>query len=155
MSGAAENSRPCFYFIDGGYGKKRTAAVTQCSDFFRNDAFAHHCGVELLEAGDGGAKAQLRIRPEHYNGVGIVHGAAVFALADAAFAAASNSHDHVAVAININISYLKAVKDGVLTADAREVNRDGRIGSYTITVRDEAGDVVSVFEGLAYRKLNK
>lgn len=129
--------------------------MDQCSEFFEKDAFARYCGVELLEAGDGAARAQLRIRPEHYNGVGIVHGAAVFTLADAVFAAASNSHDHVAVAINISISYLRAAKEGVLTAEAREINRDGKIGNYHITVTDEAGQVVAVFEGLAYRKLNR
>ena len=124
-------------------------------EFIDNDAFAKHCGVELISAGDGSAKAQLRIGPEHLNAVGIAHGAAIFTLADTVFAAASNSYDHVAVAININISYLKAAREGVLTAEAKETNRDGRIGNYTITVTDEAGQIISVFEGLAYRKRNK
>ena len=127
--------------------------MDKCREFFEKDAFAKLCGVELLEAGDGRARARLAIRSDHLNSVGIVHGAAVFTLADTVFAAASNSHDHVAVAININISYLKAVEGGIIFAQAEEVNREGRIGSYAITVTNEQEQTVAVFEGLAYRKL--
>ena len=122
------------------------------TEFFDRDAFANHCGVELIEAGDGRAQGWLAIGPEHLNSVGIVHGAAIFTLADAVFAAAANSHDHVAVAININISYLKAAEGGVLFARAEEINREGKIGSYTITVTNEQEQTVAVFEGLVYRK---
>lgn len=116
------------------------------------DAFAAYCGVEIVEIGDGTAKGRLSLKPHHLNGVGIVHGAAIFTLADAVFAAASNSHGHEAVAININISYLKASESGVLFAEAVENNARGRIGSYTITISDETGQTVGLFEGLAFRK---
>jgi acyl-CoA thioesterase len=132
---------------------KEGAAMDQCREFFKKDAFAGHCGVELIEAGDGRASARLVIRPEHLNSVGIVHGAAIFTLADTVFAAASNSHDHVAVAININISYLKAAKEGILTARAEEINRDGKIGSYTITVTNQQEETVAIFQGMVYRKI--
>ncbi len=122
-------------------------------EIFQKDAFARLCGVELLDAGEGKARGRLVIRPEHLNAVGILHGAAVFTLADAVFAAASNSRDHVAVAININISYLKAVQEGVIYAQAEERNPEGRIGSYLITVSDEQGQTIAVFEGLVYRKI--
>jgi len=129
--------------------------MDKCREFFEKDAFAKLCGVEFIEAGDGRARAKLEIHPQHLNSVGIVHGAAVFALADAVFAAASNSHDHVAVAININISYLRAVERGVIYARAEEINRDGKIGSYSITVTNEEDQTVAVFEGLVYRKIKK
>lgn len=116
------------------------------------DAFAKHCGVEILDVGDGTAKGRLTLKSHHLNGVGIVHGAAVFVLADAVFAAASNSHDYVAVAININISYLKSTESGTLFAEAVENNPRGRVGSYTLKVTDEANQTVAIFEGLVYRK---
>ena len=125
--------------------------MAKAEAFFEKDSFANHCGVELIDAGEGKARAKMEIAEHHKNSVGLVHGAAIFTLADAVFAAASNSHDHVAVAININISYLKGVEGKTLWAEASEVNRQGRIGGYSITVTDEAG-VVAVFEGLAYRK---
>jgi acyl-CoA thioesterase len=124
-------------------------------NFFDKDAFSRHCGIELVEAGPGIATARMRIDARHLNSVGIVHGAAIFALGDAVFAAASNSHDHVAVAVNINISYMKAAEGGVLTARAAENNRQGRMGSYTIRIENDHGELVALFEGLAYRKLER
>lgn len=109
----------------------------------------------MLDVKPGWAAAQMAIEPQHLNSVGIVHGAAIFALADAVFAAASNSHGYVAVAVNISISYIKAVSEGVLTAEAQENNPRGRMGSYTITIRDQQGDLAAVFQGLAYRKFDK
>lgn len=126
--------------------------MEKVKEFNCKDAFAAHCGVEILEIGDGTAKGRLNLEPHHLNGVGIAHGAAVFTLADAVFAAASNSHGYVAVAININISYLKAIESGVLWAEAVENNARGRIGSYTVTITDETGQTTALFEGLAYRK---
>ena len=121
-------------------------------DISKRDIFAKHCGIELIEAGGGSAKAKLKIQPFHYNGVGIVHGAAIFTLADLTFAAAANSHDHEAVAINTNISFVKATTSGTPYAEAKEINPRGRVGNYTGTVTNETGDVVAIFEGLAYRK---
>ena len=126
--------------------------MDRVKEFSEKDAFARHCGVEMLDIGDGTARGRLAVQPRHLNGVGIVHGAALFTLADSVFAAASNSHGYVAVAINVNISYLKATEAGVLYASAVENNERGRIGSYTVTITDESEQTIAVFEGLAYRK---
>jgi acyl-CoA thioesterase len=120
--------------------------------FLGNDRFAQHVGIELLELAPGRAKATLRIADRHLNGVGIAHGAAVFSLADFAFAAASNSHGTVAVAINANISFVKAVRGGMLTAEAREASLNQKLATYAIEVRDETGDLVASFHGMVYRK---
>jgi acyl-CoA thioesterase len=120
-------------------------------EYSEKDAFARYCGVEILDIGDGTARGQLVLRDEHLNGVGIAHGAAIFTLADAVFAAASNSHGYDAVAININISYIKATQSGVLFAEAKENNERGRVGSYTVTITDQAGQMTALFEGLVYR----
>jgi len=121
----------------------------------RNDRFARHAGVELLEVAEGSASARMEITPEHLNGVGIVHGGAIFTLADLAFAAASNSYGTVAVAINASISYVKALGQGTLFASAREVSRNPKLALYVITVTDEDGDLVANFQGMVYRKKDK
>jgi len=126
--------------------------MDKVKEFSEKDAFARHCGVELLEIGVGTAKGRLMLTSDHFNGMGSAHGAALFTLADAVFAAAANSHGHVAVAVNINISYLKPIEGGVLIAEAKENNARGRIGSYTVTITDESGATAALFEGLAYRK---
>ena len=76
-------------------------------------------------------------------------------MADFAFAAASNSHGTVAVAVNVSITFMKAGHTGTLWAEAREVSKNFKLGSYTVEVKDDAGDLVALFQGLAYRKSEK
>ncbi len=120
--------------------------------FFRKDAFAAHVGIELLDAGRGSAKARLKLKGHHLNSLGTVHGGALFSLADLAFAAAVNSRGRAAVAIHCSISYMKAPKGNALLAEAREVSCGSKIAVYNIRITDATGELVSVFEGMAYRK---
>jgi acyl-CoA thioesterase len=120
-----------------------------------NDRFAAHCGIELLSVSAGQARAKMTLRPDHLNGLGSVQGGAIFTLADLAFAAASNSHGPVAVAINVSISFIKAAQTGTLWAEAREVSKNFKLGYYTVEVKDDTGELVALFQGLAYRKSEK
>jgi acyl-CoA thioesterase len=126
--------------------------VDKLKDYFRNDRFAMHSGIELLEVEPGTAVARMAIKDMHMNAVDSVMGGAIFTLADFAFAAASNSYGTVAVAVNVSITYLKARRTGVLTARATEVARGRRIASYTVRVTDEAEELVALFQGTAYCK---
>ncbi len=123
--------------------------------FFNKDMFAKYNGIKLLEAADGHSKAVMEITPNHLNGLGIIHGGAIFSLADFAFAAASNSRGNVAVAINVSISYMKSVSSGTLYADARETSLNHKLGTYTIDITNETGDLLAVFQGMVYRKKEK
>jgi acyl-CoA thioesterase len=123
--------------------------------FFENDRFADLSNIEVVSISPGKATAQMEVEEMHLNGVGTVHGGALFTLADFTFALAANSHGTVTVAINANISYLKAVSKGLLTAEARELSSGGRIASYTVDIYDERRDLVAVFQGMAYRKREK
>ncbi len=124
-------------------------AVVKC---LKNDRFAERSDVELVAVSPGRARAKMSLRPYHLNGVGTAMGGAIFTLADFAFAAASNSHGTVAVAINVSISFLKAARIGTLWAEAREISKNNKLGSYTVEVKDEAGDLVAIFQGMVYRK---
>ena len=121
-------------------------------DFFRRDALAAHLGIELLEVAPGRAVAQLAVRDCHRNSVGLVHGAAMFALADFAFAAASNAHGTVAVALNANICFLRPPAGGTLTASASEVSLGRTVATYAIDVTDDSGRKAAVFQGMVFRK---
>ncbi len=123
--------------------------------FFKNDRFAERANIELLSLSPGYARAKMTLHPHHLNGYGTVQGGAIFTLADYAFAAASNSHGTVAVAINVNITFIKAGQMGTLWAEAREISRNFKLGSYTVEVKDDAGEMVALFQGLAYRKSEK
>jgi acyl-CoA thioesterase len=130
-------------------------AMANLQRFFKNDQFAERTGIELLSVSPGAARAKMTLHPLHCNGYGTVQGGAIFTLADFAFAAASNSHGHVAVAINVSITFMKAGQAGTLWAEARELSRNHKLGSYTVEVKDDQGDLVALFQGLAYRKSEK
>src|SRR3974390_1601441 len=111
--------------------------------WFKNDHFAARSNIELLTLAPGQSRAKMTVQPHHWNSIGTVMGGAIFTLADFAFAAASNSHGTVAVAINANISFLKAAKTGTLWAEAREVSKGFKVGSYTVEIKDDQGDLVA------------
>jgi acyl-CoA thioesterase len=73
--------------------------------FVQRDEYARHIGVEILDYGRGTARARMKIGRQHRNSAGMVHGGAIFSLADAVFSIASNSHGTLAVAINVSISF--------------------------------------------------
>jgi acyl-CoA thioesterase len=120
--------------------------------FVERDAFAKHLGVEMLDCGHGSARARMKIRAHHLNSAGILHGGALFSLADAVFSAASNSHGTLAVAINATMSFFEAVGDGILVAEAREVALSRRLATYIVDVRDESGSAIAQMQGTVYRK---
>ena len=120
--------------------------------FVENDRYAKHLGIQMLEYGQGKAKARMEVKQHHLNSAGMLHGGAVFSLADAVFSAASNSHGTLAVAINVSISFFKAVKSGVLTASAEEASFNPRLATYLIAVHDDAGNKIALFQGTVYRK---
>jgi len=106
----------------------------------------------FVEVGLGRAVAKMPIKRIHLNGMGSVQGGALFTLADLAFAAAANSHGQAAVGINCSINYMKAVSTGTLTAEAKEDALNPKLGSYTVRITNDEGDLVAIFQGLAYRK---
>lgn len=120
--------------------------------YFENDKFAKFNGIKILEIKKGWAKVKMDITENHLNGVGIVHGGAIFTLADLAFAAAANSHGNISVGINASISYMKAGNGKILIAEAQEVSRNPKLSSYTVKITDEKEDLVAIFQGMAYIK---
>jgi len=123
--------------------------------FFENDAFAKYLGVELLEVSKGRAKAKLKIRKEHLNSINVVHGGVISALADVVFAVASNSYGTIAMGINESISYVKAATGGTLIAVAEEVSLNPKLATYDVSVTEEGGDTIAVFQGTVYKKKEK
>ena len=84
-------------------------------------------GVEVLLVEEGRAVARMEISDSHRNFLGMVHGGAIFSLADVAFSAAANSWGTRAMAIHITIDYLAAPGDTpYLEAEVRKTGRAGR-----------------------------
>lgn len=119
---------------------------------FEQDKFAKIAGIKLIEASPGYAKASMEIKENHHNSVGIVHGGALFTLADFTFAVASNSHGRIALAIDAEISFFKAVSTGTLTATAKEISLNNKLGTYLVEIINEKEEQIAHFKGTVYRK---
>jgi acyl-CoA thioesterase len=117
-----------------------------------SDAASRMLGIELLDYGEGWARAQLTVRDEMLNGHGMCHGGVIFALADTAFACACNSWGPVTVAAAADIVFVAPGRGGdLLTAEARARARYGRNGIYDVTVTC-GGQLVAEFRGRSHER---
>lgn len=121
-------------------------------NFINNDRFAKFIGAEIVRAEPGYAVVKMKVGDNHMNGLNMVQGGAIFALADYAFAAASNYNGNITVGINVNISYLKSPRGSTLTAVAKEVHSGRRICHCSVEVLDENGEHVALVQATGYRK---
>ena len=122
---------------------------------FKSDRYAELSNIELLTAAPGRATAKMTLHPHHLNALKTVQGGAIFTLADFTFAVACNSHGTMAVALDVSIAFMKAATIGTLWAEAREISKNFKVGLYLVDVKDDAGDLVAQFQGMAYRKKDK
>ena len=105
-------------------------------------------GIEVDIPAPGEAVATMTVREDMVNGVDVLHGGLLFALADTAFAFACNAYDNQSVAASGQIEFLRPVLLGdVLAASASEEYRGRRNGYYTIEVRNQRDEVVALFRG--------
>ena len=89
----------------------------------------------------------MTVRPDMVNGHDTGHGGFTFTLADSAFAFACNSYNRRTVAAGAEIRFRAPTRAGdELVATAVERSREGRDGTYDVTVT--AGEtVVATFVG--------
>ncbi len=121
--------------------------------FSERDRLARRLDIKLLKVAPGEAVARMDVREHHLNAADIVHGGAVFSLADFAFAVASNSHGNTALAVNVSITFMNAARaDGSLTAHAREISRSSRLGHYEVLINDDRQVPIARFNGTVWFK---
>ncbi len=127
--------------------------MEKIKQFFKRDRLAEYIDIELIAVEEGAATAKMDVKEHHLNGIGTVQGGAIFTLADFTFAAAANSHGQVAVAINASISFVTAaIGVETLTAKATETSRNPKISTYNVDVMNEEGEIIAIFQGMAYIK---
>jgi acyl-CoA thioesterase len=126
--------------------------MTNADPFFAKDTWARDAGIELVDVSPVRATVRMEVGERHRNSHGTVHGGALFTLADTAFALASNSHGVPAAAINAHISYVTAVSEGTLYARAEEFSLNPKIATYTVTITDDGGTRIAIFQGMVYRR---
>ena len=104
------------------------------------DRSRERLGIWGTEVGEGQATACLTVEPGMINGIEVIHGGFVFALADYAFACAANS-------VDAQISFLAPARVGeTLVAEATVSFNGGRRIIVDVTVRSDHR-TVALFRG--------
>jgi acyl-CoA thioesterase len=116
---------------------------------FEASSFARLLGMHIIEARDGFSRVGMDCTGMS-NPHGAAHGGAVFSLADHAFGIASNFGPAQYTAISVHIQYLAPAR-GQLIALAERVAANETLDTFRVTVKDEAGRMVALFYGTAFR----
>ncbi|MFA9418176.1 PaaI family thioesterase [Natrinema sp. HArc-T2] len=119
-----------------------------------DDPFCDHLGITFDEIEDGEATARMPVTESHLNFAGVLHGGAVFALADAAAGAALSSRigNDASIALEANVSFLEAVDVGeTVVATATVPHESRKTAEITVTIETEAGTRVASYRSRGYK----
>jgi acyl-CoA thioesterase len=106
-------------------------------------SFVNHVGVSIEEQRDGRSRCTLLVEDHHFNSAGIVHGGALFTLADTAMGAAlypTLAPGEGCATIEVKISYFKPVVAGAVVCAGKIVNRGRTVASLEACLH--AGEVL-------------
>lgn len=111
------------------------------------DRSRERLGIWGTGVGEGQATARLTVEPDMINGIEVIHGGFVFALADYAFACAANSVLPRVATVDAQISFLAPARVGeTLVAEATVSFNGGRRIIVDVTVRSDHR-TVALFRG--------
>ena len=91
----------------------------QTEDLMRGNAFMFHNYIEMESAERDKAVFKLVIRPESKNPYGIVHGGAIYTMADNPAGAVAHSDGRYYVTQTSSLHFLRNQAEGVVRAEAR------------------------------------
>lgn len=122
----------------------------ELTEMFSRMPFAEHLGIELLEAEDGYAVAELELDDPHSSSADrmIAHGGVTYALADTVGGAAAISANHtVTPTIDMRIDYLSPATGGTLRAEAEVIRNGNSVATVEVDITDEAGTDIATARG--------
>jgi acyl-CoA thioesterase len=119
--------------------------------YINQDHYAQSLGVVCFASSQLLASCRLDINDQHLNGVGTVHGAVIYALADIAFACACNAGEHSFIGLQTELRFMGKVQGTQLLARAELVSSSTRFLHYQVIVTDEHENKVALFIATAYR----
>lgn len=121
--------------------------------FVAKDHFAAHNKLTFVEVKEGYARIETVVEKQHLNGLNIVHGGVLFAMADLAMGLAAHSHGSVAVTLSADISFFNPAHLGdTLIAEVEELALRRTVASYLVSVKDGKGTLLASMKCQAYRK---
>lgn len=125
--------------------------ISEIMEKFHKDTFPHNLGITIVELRLGYSRVRLQITKEMQNLHGMVHGGAIFTLADTALGLAANTRGK-AVGLQVSINYIRPVTPGTaLIATGEEEQLNKTTGVYNVTVETEDGKKVALFRGVVFR----
>jgi acyl-CoA thioesterase len=109
-------------------------------------------GMEVTDTWPGGARVRMEAKGKR-NSNGVIHGGAIFSLADHTFGLAANNGETRQVAVSASISYLSPAR-GTLEAVAEKVSETGDHSLFVVRVYD-GERLVATFEGVGVKEQTK
>src|SRR3954462_7314892 len=103
-------------------------------------------GFVLKEIEPGRAVFEMQADERHHNPLGTLHGGVYADLADAAMGwayAATLGESESFTTIELKVNFLRAVRQAILTAEARVVKAGSTLGYVECEVKDEQGRLVA------------
>lgn len=132
------------------HNRSGSTVAARLEQLAERDAWLNTLGISLVHAGAGRVKLAMTVMDQHMNFNGTCHGGVLFSLADTAFGLASNAHGVIAAAVHADIAFCAPVRAGAsLTAEAVEVSRSRRVGTYRVDVESD-GRTVAAFTGTVH-----
>lgn len=126
----------------------------------RNDSIEHAFSTDAYAAAQGFAlgvitaesvTVSMVVRGDHLNFHGVLHGGALFSLADCAFSLASNAYGDTAMAIDTHLVLTAPARLGdTLTATAVEMTRGKTLATYRVDVTRDDGRSAGLFTGTVF-----
>ncbi len=105
-------------------------------------------GLEILELGETGVSAQVPVRDELKQGMGLVHGGVYASIAEAiaslATARTVSAQGEIAVGLANSTSFLRPITDGTVHARAQRLHRGRTTWVWDVTFSDDAGRTCAV-----------
>lgn len=108
------------------------------------NGFAKHCGVEILDAGEGCAVGRIVLEEHHGNPIGSIHGGCIFTLMDTVAGTAFASTGRVCTTLSSSIDFLNgAIGSKILTAKAAPVRMGNHVAVFDVCVTDDREKLIA------------
>lgn len=109
----------------------------------RENPFAAYVGIATTKIEEGCAEVTLRVRPEHLNPVGVVHGGCLYTLADVATGAAGSSFGFHTATVSGEYHYLAPARNvKELIVAAKCVKNGKTIMVFDVEVHSDTGALI-------------
>ncbi|MFQ5525258.1 MAG: PaaI family thioesterase [Thermoanaerobaculia bacterium] len=122
-------------------------------DAVEDDTFSRLIGLSWEVAEERNVPVRTKLRPEHINSVGRVHGGLLYAMADTGMGltpATVLAPSARVTTVSATVLYLEPAVGEELVAESTLLHKGRRIASLRCEIRDEAGTLCAVAMGNYY-----